>query len=57
MSSALEQFGEGFAFFRWHCLRYPTVNDCRGLADKNSQCKAEWKHPAEPRRVIWSATA
>jgi hypothetical protein len=37
------RIGEGFAFFRWHCLRWPVVRDCQGLADEpGTECRDSW---------------
>lgn len=25
--------GEGYAYFRWHCLKWPVFRDCPGVCD------------------------
>lgn len=34
--------GEGFAFFRWHSLRYPESIGCDGRANDRNLCVAYW---------------
>jgi hypothetical protein len=35
--------GEGFAFFRWHCLRWGSEVPCSGwLHFPNAMCVREW---------------
>jgi hypothetical protein len=34
--------GEGFAFFRWHCLRYPEWALCSGRANPRNLCVVYW---------------
>jgi hypothetical protein len=33
--------GEGFAFFRWHCLNW-SFTSCRGFNDPRSACDTLW---------------
>jgi len=51
MTNALtneHDLGEGIAFFRWHCLRYPQNTDCKGVAEWEDfplcVCKHDWEH-------------
>jgi hypothetical protein len=34
--------GEGFAFFRWHSLRYPEWSFCQGRQNPRNLCIAYW---------------
>jgi hypothetical protein len=33
--------GEGFAFFRWHCINW-SFTSCRGFNDPRSACDTQW---------------
>lgn len=35
--------GEGFAFFRWHTLRYPHIEECPGSYERYRFCLDEWR--------------
>lgn len=34
--------GEGFAYFRWHCLVFPH-SECRGWRDPANDCRRWWQ--------------
>jgi hypothetical protein len=39
--------GEGFAFFRWHCLSFSSESNCRGVAEWERfplcVCRTDWE--------------
>jgi hypothetical protein len=38
MTKKVNRRGEGFAFFRWHCLTFPDLPGCGGFG----VCKFRW---------------
>jgi hypothetical protein len=43
MTKKVSRRGEGFAFFRWHSLRYPEWAHCVGHDNDRNLCVAYWK--------------
>lgn len=37
-----DSIGEGFAFFRWHCLKFPG-DFCPGWNGGDNTCSDQWK--------------
>lgn len=38
-----QKLGEGFAYFRWHCFRWPHITNCTGWNDAFSYCAGDWR--------------
>jgi hypothetical protein len=41
LSTETVTVGEGFAFFRWHCLKWP-FSGCLGFNDSRAACDFQW---------------
>lgn len=42
MTNKQSMRGEGFAFFRWHSLRYEEESTCSGRGNPRNLCVAYW---------------
>jgi hypothetical protein len=41
LTNEVVSVGEGFAFFRWHCINW-SFTSCRGFNDPRSACDTLW---------------
>jgi len=47
------EHGEGFAYFRWHCIKHAASWECKGIADGLSSCLFQWN---KLQRGTWYAS-